>query len=443
MHKILLVIKREYLTRIKKPSFWVLTILFPILIAGLYIIPILLATKPLEKSTVLVVDDSTIFQKSFHSTENIEYRDAGSLDYAKAQLEEDNNLSAIIFIPARETQIPTDAFLYYRSDKPDVNVQSDVDRQLQEILRNNILLDVHNISAEDYALISDTKIKLHTRDLETGRDGFLEIKLAIGFILAFIIYMAIFMFGSQVMRGVMEEKTNRIVEVIVSSMHPFQLMMGKVIGIGLVGLTQFALWVVLSGIAIGGIQIANSDLFERAAEKQNISQIATKGVDATAQLEAVQNEAPLPEIIEGLASINFGLILSLFIFYFIFGYLLYATLFAGVGAVSDNETDSQQFTLPLTIPLLLTIICTVSFINEPSGTLATWLSIIPFTSPVAMMFRIPFGVKIWQVVISAALLIIFFPLCTWVAAKIYRIGILQYGKKITWKDLGKWISSRS
>lgn len=442
MQKILLVIGREYLTRVKKPSFWILTIVVPFLVAGIYAIPILLATKPAEKTTVLVVDETTLFQKSFESSDEITYLDAGSLEYAKTQLDTNKEVSAIVFIPARETTIPNDAFLYYRTDAPASSVQNDVDRQLQTILRNNILLDVHNISAEDYALISNTRLKLHTKDLETGRDAFIEIKSVAGLMLALIIFVAIFAFGSQVMRGVMEEKTNRIVEVIVSSVRPFQLMMGKVVGIGLVGLTQFLLWIILGSVGIFGIQLANKDLFAQA-EAQQITQIATKGEDATAQLEAAMQQESVPELIEGLASINFGLLVTMFVIYFVFGYLLYATLFAAVGSVTDNETDSQQFTLPITIPLILTFLMVPTMMNEPSGTLATWFSIIPFTSPVAMLFRIPFGVPVWQAVLSASLLVVSFPLCTWIAARIYRTGILRYGKKVTWKDLFKWIGNRA
>lgn len=442
MKKILLVIQREYLTRVKKPSFWVLTIVVPILIAAIYAIPIYLASKPLEKSTVIVVDETELFSNSFHSTADITYLDGGSLDYAKQQLQQNDSIDAIVFIPARETTIPNDAFLYYRTDAPAVNVQSDVDQQLQTILRNNILLDVHGISSDDYAMINGTHINLHTQDIETGRDGFLKVKIVIGVMLALLIFMAIFMFGSQVMRGVMEEKSNRIVEIIVSSVRPFQLMMGKVIGIGLVGLTQFLLWIVLSGVSLGGLQATHSDLFERASSQQNITEIATKGTDATAQLDAQQTSTPVPELMEGLVSINYGLIIVMFLFYFVFGYLLYASLFASVGSIVDNETDSQQFTLPLTVPLILTFMLTTSFMNEPSGTLATWLSIIPFTSPIAMMFRIPFGVPIWQVVLSTVLLVVSFPLCTWIAARIYRTGILRYGKKTTYRDLFHWIKNK-
>ena len=434
MNKIFLVIQREYATRVKKASFWVLTIIVPILMAGLYAIPIILSSKPLEHAHVLVVDDTGIFEGAFRSSRDITYHNAGSLDYAKRQLETVDSLDAIVYIPARETTIPHDAFLYYRTDAPSMTVQNDVDRQLQEILRNRILLDVHGISADDYQMLISTHIKLRTKDIETGRDGFLAVKVVVGAILALLILFVIFNFGSQVMRGVMEEKSSRIVEVIVCSVKPFQLMMGKVVGIGLVGITQFALWILLSGIAVGALQMANSDLFAQAQSEQ-VQQIATKGAEATAQYEAARDATPVPELIQGLTSIHFGLLIAMFLFYFVFGYLLYATLYAAVGALIDADTDSQQFSLPLTAPLILVLMLMPAMINQPSGSLSVWLSLIPFTSPVAMMLRIPFGVPTWQVVLSALLLLATFPLCVWIASRLYRAGILRYGQKTTWKDL--------
>lgn len=452
MNKILLVIQREYVTRVKKASFWILTLVVPVLIALIYAIPIVLASRPLEHANVLVVDDSGLFRGQFASGRDITYFDAGSLDYAKRQLEANDSLDAIVYIPARETTLPSDAYLYYRTDAPSVNVQSDVNNQLQSILRNVILLDVHGITPENYALIRSTSIRLRTQDIETGRDGFLQIKVVVGALLAILVFMAVFMFGSQVMRGVMEEKTSRIVEVIVCSVKPFQLMMGKVVGIGLVGLTQFALWVVLSGVALVGLRVSNASLFEQA-ESRRVTAISTKGSEATKQYEAAQYKAAqyeagvgvddkIQDILEGLGSINFGLILSLFVFYFVLGYLLYASLFAAAGSLVDNETDSQQFTLPISIPLLLSVLLMPAMINEPSGILSTWLSLIPFTSPVAMLFRIPFGVPIWQVALSVALLLVAFPLCTWAAARIYRAAILRYGQKFTWRDLFRIFSKR-
>ncbi len=446
MNKILLVIQREYLTRVKKPSFWILTLVVPILLAGVYAIPIILASRPLEHANVLVVDDSGLFQGQFRSGRDITYHEAGSIDYARRQLEQTDTLDAIVYIPARETTLPRDAYLYYRTDAPSMTVQGDVNSQLQEILRNRILLDVHGLTPDDYTMLTTTHIKLRTQDIETGRDSFLQVKIALGIILAMLVFIAVFMFGSQVMRGVMEEKTSRIVEVIVCSVKPFQLMMGKVVGIGLVGLTQFALWVILSAVAVTGVQLTNADLFEQVSQRGNRTEIATKGDEATSQYQTAQYEAAqyeagegidnsLQDLIQGLTDINYGLIILLFIFYFVFGYLLYASLFAAAGSLVDNDTDSQQFTLPLTVPLLLAMLLLPAMINEPSGNISTWLSLIPFTSPVAMLLRIPFGVPVWQVVLSMLLLLATFPLCIWAAAKIYRSAILRYGQKTTWRDV--------
>lgn len=446
MNKVLLVIQREYFTRFKKTSFWILTIVVPILLAVVYAIPIFLATRPLEHSHVLIVDDTGLFQGQFRSGRDISYHEAGSIDYARRQLQQYDSLDAIVYIPARETTLPRDAYLFYRSDMPALNVQTDAQNQLQEILRNRILLDVHGLTPEDYTLLTSTHIKLRTQDIETGRDGFLQVKIAVGIILAMLVFIAVFMFGSQVMRGVMEEKTSRIVEVIVCSVKPFQLMMGKVVGIGLVGLTQFALWVLLAGALVMGVQLTHADLFQQATERHSQTEIASKGTEATYQYQTEQERAAqyqagegidnsIQDLIEGLTGINFAMIIFLFLFYFVFGYLLYASLFAAAGSLVDNETDSQQFTIPLTIPLILTILLLPSMIGQPSGSISVWLSIIPFTSPVAMLMRIPFGVPVWQVVLSMLLLLATFPLCIWAAARVYRSAILRYGQKASWRDV--------
>ena len=446
MNKVLLVIQREYFTRVKKTSFWILTIIVPILLAVVYAIPIILATRPLEHSHVLIVDDTGLFQGQFRSGRDISYHEAGSIDYARRQLQQYDSLNAIVYIPARETTLPRDAYLFYRSDMPALNVQTDAQNQLQEILRNRILLDVHGLTPEDYTLLTSTHIKLRTQDIETGRDGFLQVKIAVGIILAMLVFIAVFMFGSQVMRGVMEEKTSRIVEVIVCSVKPFQLMMGKVVGIGLVGLTQFALWVLLAGALVMGVQLTHADLFQQATERHSQTEIASKGTEATYQYQTEQERAAqyqagegidnsIQDLIEGLTGINFAMIIFLFLFYFVFGYLLYASLFAAAGSLVDNETDSQQFTIPLTIPLILTILLLPSMIGQPSGSISVWLSIIPFTSPVAMLMRIPFGVPVWQVVLSMLLLLATFPLCIWAAARVYRSAILRYGQKASWRDV--------
>ena len=232
------------------------------------------------------------------------------------------------------------------------------------------------------------------------------------------------------MRGVVEEKTNRIVEVIVSSVKPFQLMMGKIMGIAMVGLTQFLLWIAISIVILAAVQLSGV---------VDTSLFVAQHSGGT----AMQTTTQLPDIIQGILSINFGVILSTFLFFFVLGYLLYATLFAAAGAMIGSETDSQQFTLPITIPLLLAILLIPLIVASPNGNLAFWLSVIPFTSPVAMMVRLPFGLPIWQVWVSAAILLITFVTATWVAAKIYRTGILMYGKHITYKEVLKWLKYKN
>lgn len=439
MKKILLVLQREYLTRIRKPSFWLLTLLVPVMMVVLYALPFLSAMKPAEHSQVVVVDDTGLFTGAFRSNSDVAYRHAGSLAHAEHLLATADSIDAIVYIPARTTTIPTDAFLYYRSDTPSPTLQGDVDNQLQTILRNRVLLDVHGITADDYQQLTTTRIRLHTQDLVTGRSGFLKVKLVIGGLLALLIVLAVSLFGSQVMRSVMEEKSSRMVEVIVSSVKPFYLMVGKIVGAGMAGLTQFVLWVLLATVGIVGIQSSYSELFHQAKARQGITAIATKGDAATAQMEALQQEPQILEVLQGIAAIDFTLLVAMFLFYFLFGYLLYASLFAMVGSLIDADTDTQQFTLPLVLLLIVPLLLLPAYLDNPSGTLATWLSIIPFTSPVAMMFRIPFGVPVWHVVLSMASIVATFPLCAWVASKVYRKALLRYGQKTTYRDLLKML----
>ena len=429
MKKIILVLKREYSTRIRKKSFWFITILVPILIATLYVVPIYLSLNSIEKTNIIVVDETMLF-KHFRSNEEVRYTHIDDIDEAKNTLKTNTDYSTIIYIPRTESRIPSDAYLYYYSNNPPTSVKNDIQNQLERILKNNILLEVYDIAKSDYDMINNATIHIHSKDLETGRDDFLEVKTVLGGTLGILIYLVIFIFGSQVMRGVVEEKTNRIVEVIVSSVKPFQLMMGKIIGIAMVGLTQFLLWIAISMVILGAVQwsgLVDTDLF----------------VAQHSGGTAMQTTTQLPDIIQGILSINFGVILSTFLFFFILGYLLYATLFAAAGAMIGNETDSQQFTLPITIPLLLTILLIPLIVASPNGNLAFWLSVIPFTSPVAMMVRLPFGLPIWQVWMSAVILLITFLAATWVAAKIYRTGILMYGKRITYKEVLKWLKYKN
>jgi ABC-2 type transport system permease protein len=254
--------------------------------------------------------------------------------------------------------------------------------------------------------------------------------------------MFIFLFGAQVMRGIIEEKTSRIVEVILSSVKPIELMMGKIIGVALVGLTQFLLWVVLT---TGIITIATSSFSSKHDSKTTAEKIMnskSQQIMASQVPQDISNDEKNNsgyEIFDAISSIDFPVMIGMFLFYFLFGYLLYAALFAAVGSAVDSEADTQQFMLPITIPLIFSFIMAQFIIQEPSGSLAFWLSIFPLTSPVIMMIRIPYGVPYLQLLLSMTLLILGFLATTWMAAKIYRTGILMYGKKTSYRELWKWL----
>lgn len=437
MRKILLVIRREYLSRIKKKSFWFIAAIIPVMIVALYVVPMYFSSKSMEKNNVIVVDETSLF-KAFRSNDKIQYFHKTDLDNAKALLvDSDDAFDAIVYIPKTATRIPTDAYLYYRADAPGTTVKTDIETQLQRILKNNILLEIHQISKSDFEMINNSIIHLHLKDLETGRTDFLELKIVIGFVLGILIYLIIFLFGSQVIRGIVEEKSNRIIEVMASTVSPFQLMMGKIVGIAMAGITQFVLWVMLSFLLFGAIRLVDNDFLSTNTVPTEVATIATKGDAAVAQ--AMKPVQKMPELMEGLLSINFGVIIGLFLLYFILGYLLYASLFAAAGSITESESDSQQFILLLTAPLLICLLLGHGIISAPNGSLAVWLSMIPFTSPVAMMIRIPFGFPIWQMWLSVAILVLSFLLSAWFAGKIYKTGILMYGKKISLKQFLKWV----
>ncbi len=289
----------------------------------------------------------------------------------------------------------------------------------------------------DPEIVSAAKTNVNLQIMRMDEKGneketFTKVQFALGIGLAMLVYMFIIFFGGQVMQGVSEEKTNRIIEVIVSSVKPFQLMMGKIIGVSLVALTQFVMWILLTGALYLGFSaymgLSNPDI---------LSQGTVMAQEITAN--DITNNEGVQNILQIVHSIDFSTIICCFLAFFILGYLLYATLYAAVGSLVDNNTDSQQFTLPITVPLIVAIITSFYIVNNPDGNLSVWLSMIPFTSPISMMVRIPFGVPIWQIVLSIVLLAGTFVLMTWIAAKIYRTGILMYGKKLSYKEIFKWL----
>ncbi|SHM95955.1 ABC transporter permease [Mucilaginibacter sp. OK098] len=411
MNKVLLIIQREYFTRVRKKSFIIMIFVVPLLILAMGGVIALVAKDSTElsnKQVVKVIDESGLFAGKFKDQKNLKFETTRqSLAEVKAEAKKDENLSALL-IPADYTK--TDAVKILSKKKPGITLIEKTEKEMNEIAMNNGMIKNHIDTALLHSIKSD--ISLNAIEItETGDNKTdLGANIGVGIACAILIYLALFIYGAQVMRGVIEEKTSRIIEVIISSVKPFQLMLGKIIGVGLVGLTQFSAWIILS--------IISTKILGHSLSSSPNGMMGALSV---------------------LQTIPFGKVLGCFIFYFLAGYLLYSALFAAVGSAVDSETETQQFMFPITMPLLFTYLLSVSILfRAPDSPLAVWLSIIPFTSPVAMMLRMPFGVPDWQLYLSMALLIIGFLFTTYVAARIYRVGILMYGKKASYKELVKW-----
>lgn len=463
MNKIFLIIKREYLSKVRKRSFIIMTILGPLLMASVFVFTIYLATRQDEKILIQVKDDTGMFFSKFENNQNYTFVEVtGDLEATKDTLKKRGDYM-LLHIPATKVSIPDKAVIY--SDKqPTMNLREYISSRMSKELekqklsaeiRKEILLNTpgYKAGADTTAqdLMSETILKnIHTdvniTTIKTDEGGgekksFTEVAMGVGYIASLLIYMFIFLYGAQVMRGVIEEKTSRIVEVLVSSVKPFQLMMGKVVGIALVGLTQFLLWILFTFLIITAIQTSMPEKFAKAKPQTQINQgVTLPNQDAiTKEIPQDSNGSMFADVTDGLAFINITQLLICFILYFLFGYLLYGALFAAIGAAVDNETDTQQFMLPVTIPLILGLVVAQTVIQNPASPLAFWLSMIPFTSPIVMIVRLPFGVPLEQIILSLSILVIGFFGTTWLAAKIYRTGILMYGKKSNYRELWKWI----
>jgi ABC-2 type transport system permease protein len=405
MNKVLLIIQREYTTRVRKKSFIIMTLLVPALFAAMYAVIAFIANdKDQTMHIVNVIDNSGNFKSKFQDEKFLKYAYPDkSLAASKAALKNDEDL--VLSIPAN----PKDTVQLFSKKKTTLTLADNIQRQMNDIASGISLVKAGIDTARLHQIKSNVIIKSNEMT-ETGeKSASIGATYALSFAGAILIYMSIFIYGAQVMRGVIEEKTSRIIEVIVSSVKPFQLMMGKIIGVGLVGLTQFVLWIVLSA-----------------------------AISYFVGHNASSSQSPVYLFIHNLGS-SAGYELGCFIFYWITGFLFYSSLFAAVGSAVDSETETQQFMFPITLPLLFTYILSVSYLFQaPDSPLAVWLSMIPLSAPVAMMVRIPFNVPGWQLAISMVLMIAGFIFTTYVAARIYRVGILMYGKKTNFKELAKW-----
>jgi ABC-2 type transport system permease protein len=439
MSKISLIIKREYLTRVRKKSFIVMTLLGPLLFAAVLIVPVWLTSMDSSETKIIsVIDESGLLADSFMQEsagdENIIYTYVQEpLEYAKQRVNEGYQFG-LLYIPDFQPEKP-EGITFFSESSPSLSLVNSMEKTLQSRIRD-IKLVRSNISRETLNEL-ETNVDIQTISLtETGeQQGSAGVASVVGYVGAFLIYTFIFLYGAQVMRGVMEEKSNRIVEVVISSVRPFQLMMGKIVGVASVGLTQFLLWIALT--------FGLSTLFMQGFSPEELMQQRTQQISqGIPEAESAQAEMAL-NVQEALASVDVTGFILTFIFYFLGGYLLYGALFAAVGSASDSNTDTQQFMLPISAPLILSIVTLGAVLNEPNGTLAFWLSMIPFTAPVTMMMRVPFGIPGWELLLSMLLLIGGFIFTTWVAGRIYRVGILMHGTKVNYKVIGKWLFSNS
>ena len=441
MKKILLIISREYLTRVKKRSFILLTFLFPLLFAAMYGVVgyiIFNQNKLSNAKKVEVFDESNVFKNQFKNNDNLlfYYTDKNFADVKKSF--KTSGYDFILYIPAFTDSNPKGIQLLSEKQANFMTVGA-ISSKMENVLRNRKLLaagidtsklnKINTSVAIETRIITDSGVKKSNSFAAYG----------VGFLFSFLIYMFIFLYGSQVMRGVIEEKTSRVIEVIISSVRPFQLMMGKIIGIALVGLTQFLLWIILTvGVSSIISQRFNLPNTMNHSTMSNYTIRQKKSVDK--QTASANNDSPIATVMNALQTVNFTFMLGCFLFYFLTGYLLYGALFAAIGSAVDSETETQQFMLPITLPLVFAFMISVNYVvNFPDAPLSVWLSMIPLFAPVAMMVRLPFNPPLWQIGLSMLFMLIGFILTTMLAARIYRIGILMYGKKASFKELSKWI----
>ena len=435
MNHLRLIIKREYLTKIRNRSFIVMTILSPVLMIGLVSLVAYLSQINNDKErTISVLDESGLVQDVFKKGDHITYNilENMSLKNAEELVKQTEGYGLLHIDKLDNVDSISGHIKFYSEDSPSLtvisNLESKIEKKLENIKLQNDGVDIKMIEA------SKTKVSIVQESFNGEKTSKTDsvVKLVFGGLAGYLLFMFIIIYGNMIMRSVIEEKTSRIIEVIISSVKPTQLMLGKIIGTSLAGITQFVFWIIIGGVlffvvsAIFGIdmehmQSTNPEMMQQAMENTNIS-------------------ALIQDVIAAFYHLPIANLIIAFILFFVCGYLLYSSLYASIGAAVDNETDTQQFVLPVLMPLMLAVyIGFFTVIEDPHGTVSTVFSFIPFTSPVVMLMRIPFGVPLWQQLVSLLILLSTFMLTVWFAAKIYRVGILMYGKKPSYKELIKWI----
>ncbi|QMU63818.1 MAG: ABC transporter permease subunit [Flavobacteriaceae bacterium] len=435
MSKLKLIIRREFIAKVRNKSFLVMTFLSPLIMVGMGALVFFLMKKNDEKiKKIIYVDHSGLFTEDhFKNTKTVKYTDYTDtgIQAAKKQVEEGDYYGVLLIPETDSLEVLAKSVEFHSKDTPGLSIMGDLEYKVETRLRNLKLtsfgMDLEKIEASKLS----TAIKMFNFSGEESSKLNNGLKIGVGAVAGYLLMMFVMIYGTSVMRSVIEEKTSRIIEIIISSVKPFQLMLGKIIGNASAGLLQFFIWGVLLFIisivlsAVFGIDMAEVQSVQTAEQLETVKQ-ATGGKVESVFLEI--SKLPLLKLF------------ILFIFYFLGGFMLYSSLFAAVGAAVDNETDTQQFMLPIMLPLILGVyVGFATVINDPHGPISTIFSHIPFTSPIVMLMRVPFGVSWYELVISMVLLLMTFTFMVWFAAKIYRIGILMYGKKPSYKDLYKWL----
>ena len=445
------IISREYMTRVKKKSFLLTTFLVPVFFAAMCILPsvIMMSSKDKGKA-VAVVDQSGIVMPYLVDTDAVDYTDYSNADVDSLKADFSDMGLDILVVVSPIDEVSKSVTVASYSEKP-------VSMDMKESITSKV-----NDAVEEYRLaqyqISDLKqimediksdVSMATYTLsESGEEKITssEVYMIISMVLSIIIYMFIAMFSGMVMQSVIEEKASRVVEVLVSSVKATELMFGKIIGVACVALTQFFLWIVLTLVLVGGFSVFGGfeSLMGDPAQAEQMMQMsgmdaAMGGMNTADMMSMMQEESEMGTILSTLKDINWAQMVIAFIIYFALGYLLYASFFAAIGSAVENEADTAQLQMPITVPLLIAFFIALYAFNAPDSSVVWWGSMIPFTSPIVMLSRIPFGVPVWELVLSIVLLVATFFACGWASAKIYKIGILMFGKKTTFKDLWKWL----
>jgi len=437
MGKLKLIIKREFLAKVKNKSFIVMTFLSPLLMVGIGFLVFFLSKKNDEKvKHIVYVDEFKLFAKEdFKDTKTVLYSDytALGIEETKKKVEE-GDYYGVLYIPKKDSlETLANSIEFYSKESPSMSVIGNLENRVEQKLRNlkldNFGIDLQKIKASKIS----AAIKMFNFSGEESSKLINGLKIGVGAISGYMLMMFVMIYGTSVMRSVIEEKTSRIIEIIVSSVKPFQLMMGKIIGNASAGLLQFFIW----GVILFVLSIVSSSVFGVGMTEIQTAKLSPEQIEAMKQ---AADSGVMETLMQEFFRLPLVTIFVLFVFYFLGGFFLYSSLFAAVGAAVDNETDTQQFMMPILVPLILAVYVGVfTVIEDPHGTVSTVFSFIPLTSPVVMLMRIPFGVPLWQQLISLGLLIGTFMFTVWFAAKIYRVGILMYGKKPSYKDLYKWL----